>query len=280
MKILVTGASGFIGRHLVHYLQVKNYEVFKASRFERLGYLRLDINEPIQVSRLLEEFEIETVVNLAWHTSGSDYQSSNVNYQALEWNQALYQIIRASHVQKIISVGSSAEYFERKEHLTPYRDESNIYSQTKSLAHKSFVEMFSDSGKAHIWLRPFQLYGPGQSSQHFIPTLCEHVRGNRVLRVIKPHAIRDWVDVRDVAEAIQTVIEHFSSGEIDVGTARGTSVAEICDYARFNFGLNWVSNSVNLGIDSRNLVAVSISELFEYFMPKRSLFDYLDRVLM
>ena len=279
MNILITGAQGFMGQHLLEELNKRGHCTFPGSRNNLHGYLTLDVEQPLRLLRMFDELELEVAVNLAWHTSGVDYLSSTGNNEALAWNREFFKIVRESSIHKIVSIGSSAEYAVKKAGTVVSTDMSWLYATSKVLAYKSFVETFISSDIDFVWLRLFQVYGPGQSSQRFIPTLSDHIRQKKLLTLTNPHAVRDWIDVRDVAISITQIIESASEREIDIGTSHGLSNFEICNYAREHFDLNWELGTPLNESDSMSLVADPNSPLFKYFKPSKNLFDYLNRSL-
>jgi len=279
MRILVTGASGFIGHHLLPVLTQSGHDVFPTSRSERPGYIKLDSLHTQDTLRELEGLELDMAINLAWHTNSIDYLSSGHNLTSLIWTRNFFQLISESNIPKIISIGSSAEYFESLKHGDDYLTLSSTYSKSKSEAFEAFTQTFLNTGKEFTWARVFQVFGPGQSSQRFIPTLCDHVKFRKLLRLNNPHARLDWIDVRDVADAIKILVAHNTERVIDIGTGRSISNMEICSYAEERFGLAWESKTIDNELKTQELVASQTSSLFAYFRPNRNLHDFLDSVL-
>jgi nucleoside-diphosphate-sugar epimerase len=178
-----------------------------------------------------------------------------------------------------VSVGSSAEYAVEEAGTVISAELDWLYATSKAAAHRSFVDTFNSSAIDFVWLRLFQVYGPGQSSQRFIPTLCDHIRHNRLLSLTNPKAVRDWIDVRDVAISIRHIVESAAEREIDIGTSHGLSNFDICKYARERFDLNWELATPLNESGPISLVADRNSPLFKYFKPSKNLFDYLNRSL-
>lgn len=276
MNILVTGAQGFIGRHLLEELNKRGHRTFPSSRKDRNGFLKLDVQRPQQMLQMIKELKLDVAVNLAWHTSGGDYLTSPVNGEALEWNREFFKIVRDSSIYKIVSIGSSAEYTAKSNDLSVGTNLEWLYATSKVAAHRSFVETFNSSGIDFVWLRIFQVYGPGQSSQRFVPSLCDHIRRSRLFTLSNPNAVRDWIDVRDVATSIAHIVEKAVEREIDIGTSYGLSNLEICNYAQQRFNLSWELDLPLNETGLQTLVADSNSPLFHYFKPSKNLFDYLD----
>jgi UDP-glucuronate decarboxylase len=262
-RILITGASGFIGRHVQRTLRDSGFEVFPTSRHSRKGYQLFDTFNPLQASKLLEEISPDVVLHLSWHTSGVNYSMSSRNEVALNWSTSLFELTAKSSVKTIISLGTAAQGL------------SNSYAISKEKANQRFLETFSKTDIRALWLKVFQVYGPDQSATRFIPSLLSHIRHNSVLSLHQPAAIRDWIDVRDVAEAIKCLMTDSVESEIEIGTSEGIANREICEFMQETFGLRWKVSDLLPAKEPDILVASRDTPLFRYFQPNRNLFEYL-----
>jgi nucleoside-diphosphate-sugar epimerase len=262
-KILVTGASGFVGKHVQTSLCDSGFRVYPTSRTPREGYLFFDALNQDQSLKLLGEILPDIILNLSWHTSGVDYSTSSQNEIALNWSTSLFELTAKSSAKTIISVGTAAEGL------------TNPYAITKELAHQRFLKTFAETDKRALWLKVFQVYGPEQSATRFIPSLFTHIAQNSIFTLKQPAVIRDWIDVRDVAEAIKYLMTDSVEPEIEIGTSEGIANQDICKFMQKKFGLCWKVSESKLEKEFDRLVASSNSPLFKYFQPNRKLFDYL-----
>ena len=267
MKVLVAGASGFVGSHIVTTLLSSGYEVYPTSRSVRQGFVHLDVSMPRKALETLKAIAPDVVINTSWNTQGAEYASSKENWEALSWNESLFKILLETKVQKVMAIGSCAQ------------EQSTVYSQTKRSAHEKFNQIFSDSSKTHQWIRLFQVYGPGQSQTRFIPQLIRHMREKTTLALKNPLVKRDWIDVRDVAESIQHLMIASNEVDIELGTSFGTTNLDICKHLESQFGLLWKLSDDASFDQSDTLVASSSSPLFDHFKPARQLADYFAEVL-
>lgn len=281
MRILIPGASGFIGQQLLEVLKQNGYSIFPTSRTSKKGFIELNPFRHDQATQLIQEISPHVVINLSWNARNPDYFTNLENESSLSWNQALFSILAKSSVEKVISIGSSIEsktdYLGRRNF--PEKSSTKDYRETKIEARKSFVRHLENSDKQHIWLRVFQVYGPGQEAWRFIPSIINATKQHVTFGCKNPYAVRDWIHVEDVANSIRSLIEEAYESTIEIGTGIGMRNVDICKYLESKFGLKWlVSPFAPMG-DDDYLVASSKAILFKYYRPQRNLFEYLDRAL-
>jgi nucleoside-diphosphate-sugar epimerase len=274
MKVLVTGARGFIGQSLCRLLTQLDVEVVKSSRTEIEGYLKLDFLDEDTAEAALEALNPDAIINLSWNASGVDYLTSSENARSLAWSRNLFFASSRLSMKKIISLGSAAEKSIPSIDRLPVLQNSP-YADSKRQAYRSFSEVFRSSGIDHHWLRVFQVYGDGQSGDRFIPSLKFHLENDLRFQLRRPSLIRDWIHVDDVAIAIATTLQSDLPSEFDVGTSIGSSNLDICNFLQQNFGLEFeYKEFISNGYDDA-LVASSSTPLFSIFKPRKNLFDYL-----
>src|SRR5258708_4086554 len=114
MRVLVTGASGFIGRHCLPYLLEAGHEVHAVARtplkISGPVWHSADLLSPGASSRLISSVKPTAVLHLAWYTAHGEYWSSSEN---LRWVQASLELIQATAAAKckrLVAAGTSAEY--------------------------------------------------------------------------------------------------------------------------------------------------------------------------
>src|SRR2546427_1711413 len=101
MRVLVTGASGFIGRHCIPYLLEAGHEVHAAVRtpvkISGPIWHPVDLLSPGASSRLISTVEPEALLHLVWYTAHGEYWTSSEN---LRWVSASLELIHASAAAK------------------------------------------------------------------------------------------------------------------------------------------------------------------------------------
>jgi len=236
MRLLIIGASGFLGTHVCQHAVAAGIEVVTAGRSEAAGsgrHQRLDLaaDEPAWIAAVLAELAPDAVVNCAGVTAGDAEKLAAANVGGA------YALVRGMQLARtparLVHLGSAAEY-GRTEPGVPVTEQtrprpSGMYGITK-LAGTRLVEVAVAGGLDGVVLRVFNPVGPGAPRSSLPGRLAAELRqasrGSPAIRLGALDAVRDLVDVRDVAEAalaaaLTPVLRH---PVINVGSGRGVPV--------------------------------------------------------
>ena len=225
-EILVTGATGFIGRYLVKALEARGHVVRShSSRDGDIANCRLPIDGVDHVFHLAAK----TFVPESW-TNPRDFYSANVmgTVNVLE---------HCRHKQTPLTLVSSYVYGQ-PQRLPISEDHplgaNNPYAHTKVVAEEvgRFYEM--DFGMRVVIVRPFNMYGPGQTPPFLIPTIVDQALDSSAseirLKDLRPR--RDYVYVDDAIELLLATISEKVKGVYNLGSGESASVAEVAELIR------------------------------------------------
>ena len=248
MRVLVTGATGFAGQHLVKLLLSRGYTVYGTYllppdkwKFDA-ALFRCDVRDAARLRRVVRKVRPSRIYHLAGQSSPSraleDFQGAfDTNfwgtYNVLE--AARHAVPRA----RILVVGSGQCYGQVQASALPITEEQpfappNPYALSKAAADMLASQYHSRFGVHVIRVRPFNHTGPGQQ-QGFVCSdyarrivASEFGRGRAVVRVRNPQVRRDFSDVRDVVRAYALLLEKGKPGEAyNVASGKAISVRQI-----------------------------------------------------
>ena len=250
MKILVTGAEGFIGSHVVEELIVAGHEVMALYHYNALGQigwlgeldnpgdeqLRLvagDVRDPAQVDSLVSE--VDAVCHLAaligipysYRAPDSYFHTNVLGTLNLLNSSRRYGIERFIHTSTSEVYGTARSVPMSEEH--PINAQSP-YAASKVAADSLALSYYYSFETPVTVIRPFNTYGPRQSNRAVIPALAsQFVSKTREIRVGSVETSRDFTYVRDTARAFALAIDSRAAvGEtVNLGAGFEVSVGEI-----------------------------------------------------
>ena len=238
MKVLVTGASGFVGRYVLDRLLANGHEVIAVSSHARASpqdtavqWLQADLLDPAQITPLLQRVQPQGLIHLAWYAKHGLFWQAADNF---DWCSATAHLLRAFHAaggQKIVISGTCAEYDvahgAMSEESTPTHA-TTVYGKCKDVT-RQYVQQYCDrAGLDYVWSRVFFPYGPGEPSMKLIPSVLHSLAQSRPVACSHGQQLRDYIHVIDVASALVHLLMHPQArGVINIGSGQATRLADM-----------------------------------------------------
>ena len=255
MRVLVTGARGFVGRHLVRELDDAGYELLAIDiigipentgaegHSKRVVFERVDLGDAVGLETLLDAYAPEAVFHLAAQSSAA--RSFEEPRETLETNifgtLNLLEALRGSidkRRARFLSVGSCEEYGQRGTEEMPLTERSRVepvspYAVSKAAQSMLSLQYHAAFGMACMVARSFNHTGPGQSGRFVLPAFakqCAAIKAGLsepVMRVGNLEVTRDFLDVRDIVRAYRLIIEKGRPGAVyNVCRGEGLSLSD------------------------------------------------------
>ena len=216
-RVAITGATGFIGRHLVRKLVSAGCQPVLLARKlindgwvkgleERIRWVEVDLTETGSVQEHLRNLRPRTLIHLAGTRGRGDVRGAKVACEELNFRATL-DLLRASMdagVQRIVIIGSAEEYGNQpgpQHEALPFKATSP-YGISKARATEHAMRMHADSGCPVVIVRPFSVYGPGQPGDMFIAEAVDAAVRNVEFRMSDGYQKRDLIFVEDVVRGL------------------------------------------------------------------------------
>lgn len=227
-RALLTGRSGFTGHYVARELQQAGYEVIGLSNHENAaeaGSIRADLLDREAVMRAVTQAQPDVVLHLAaiaFVAHGDVDEMYRVN--VVGTRNLLEALARSPKAPQVVVIASSANIYGNAE-VEPITEDTppapaNDYAVSK-LAMEYMAKLWMDRLPIVI-TRPFNYTGVGQPEKFLLPKIVNHFkRKARVIELGNTQVIRDFSDVRDVAQTYLRLVELKPVGQV-VNICSGT----------------------------------------------------------
>ena len=237
MRALVTGAAGFVGRHLVAELTAAGHQVTETDRADGL-----DILDPEGLDELFASCRPEVVYHLAGQADvGGSWSSPVETFRTNAEGTMNVLLAAAGHgVDRVLAVASADVYGQVPADELPIVEDRPLrphspYGASKAAADVIALQAHLGHGLGVIRARPFNHLGPGQSDRFVASALAGRIARNELtgggevpVGDLTPR--RDFTDVRDVVRAYRLLVERGEPGEAyNVCSGRDVAVQDVAD---------------------------------------------------
>ncbi|MEX0583903.1 MAG: NAD(P)-dependent oxidoreductase, partial [Sneathiella sp.] len=231
MKLcLLTGATGFIGRHVTRTLLEEGWHIITVSRKEHGGFathenhehITLDLHDPEAVEAVLKSRQPSHLIHLAWEATPGKFWHSRENFRWVSSSAILLDTFARHGGEKAVLAGSCAEYkWENSlldEETSPLNG-STYYSASK-LAFKGLASIIAKDISL-VWARIFFPYGPDEDESKLISYIYREISSGRLPHIQMPTRAVDMIHVEDVAHAFERLADSDATGTFNIcsGTA-------------------------------------------------------------
>lgn len=237
MRIIITGSTGFVGRHLIPVLIKEKHQILELTRnIDKSIQLFGELTNKYQVSdeqealkNAIEEFNPEIVIHLAaFLTSSDDYKSmknlidSNITYLC-----RVLDALKGTKIKLFINTGTFAEYYKGDGVFDP----AYLYSATKT-ASRSILDYYSKVYQfKQVTVVPYTIYGGKDTQKKIIDLIFDSISSAIPLAMSPGEQVLDFIHIDDVTEFYVTLLENeevlINKSNFQLGTGIGHTLKEV-----------------------------------------------------
>lgn len=240
MKIIITGATGYIGSHIAKNLIDSGHKVYATCRdksnFERCNPF---IKEIIWINQdtngwkeILKDTDLDLLIHTAWAgVSTSDRDNWDMQMTNFSYSKLIFELALRLHVKKIICLGSQAEYGEFKAKV----DEAKVtypldaYGAVKLLTLNYLRNLAGKQSFKWYWLRVFSIIGLNENNSWLLPQVMNKLLQGQVIELTEGHQSYDYLYMDDFVSRLNKVIEcdKDNSGVYNICSGREVEICQL-----------------------------------------------------
>jgi nucleoside-diphosphate-sugar epimerase len=245
VTVAVTGATGFVGRHVVADLLDRGIPVRAIGRSTtNLPTHTLLTTVPTRdlftenVSDLTELVtESSTLIHLAWYAEPGKYLNSLHNLNCLTGTLRLAEAF-ADTGGRFVGIGTCAEYDSAPGVLTTDTSliPTTLYAACKASAYMTLLNYFALKDNSFAWCRLFYLHGEGEPEQRLVPYVRRQLAAGEDVLLSRGNQVRDFMDVKDAARMIVDTALSDREGAVNICSGHGITVRELVEEIAAEYG--------------------------------------------
>jgi len=234
-RALVTGATGFVGRHCLEPLRARGFEVHGVSRHPvsdaTATWHACDLFDERSRRSLVDEVAPTHLLHAAWYLEPGKYLGAAEN---ADWVAASIDLVRAFQQrggERVVALGTCFEYEFRQLVL----DESaplgptSVYGASKQALGIALRTLADATGLSLAWARLFFLYGPFEDRRRLVGDIAPSLLEGREVLTSEGLQRRDYMFVEDAGDALAAVLDSGVSGDVNVATGEAPPVRELVE---------------------------------------------------
>jgi nucleoside-diphosphate-sugar epimerase len=227
---MLTGATGFVGRHTLTALREAGHEVHAVAR--RRGpdsgvtWHEVDL---LAGCNVVGDVQPEILVHLAWYAEHGRFWSSPENVRWVEASLALVRAFVAAGGRRVVVAGTCAEYEWSRgiyPESTPQRP-ATLYGAAKHGLYVSSSALAEEAGLSLVWGRLFFIYGPFEAPGRFVPSLVLPLLRGEPAAMTEGFQRRDFLHVADAGAAFAALADSPVTGAVNVASGKAVTLREL-----------------------------------------------------
>ncbi len=274
-KVLISGATGFIGRNCLPILLQKGYEVHVVSSkvsskiLPDVHYHQFDLLDPEQCTKLMNSVKPSHLLHLAWYVvPGKRWWSSLEHFKWMHASLTMLKLFEQAGGERVVITGTCFEYDLRygycSDSITPLAP-STFYGKCKHSLQIMLDGFGKETELSNAWARIFFLYGPYEYPERLVSSVSSSLVQGKPALCSHSNQIRDFLYVKDVADALVEVLDSDIQGSVNIGSGQAITLKDIIFTIAKKLGRQDLIRlgAVSVPADEPHLLVADVNRLFE-----------------
>ncbi|MEL7546799.1 MAG: NAD(P)-dependent oxidoreductase [Pseudomonadota bacterium] len=235
-RVLVTGATGFVGRQTLLPLKVEGVEIVALTTktpsdpVDGVTYIECDLTDLQVLQETVAQIAATDLMHLAWRPIRSGLWGTPENLRWLELTLKLVEAFADAGGKRVLATGSSGDYSWEAglchETRTPLQP-TTVYGQVKVAVFHAVSAICETRGIEFVWPRLFFLYGPGEHPSRLAASVAISVLRNEPAMCSHGMQLRDYMHVADAGRGLASLMTSDLTGPFNLATGEAVRVKDV-----------------------------------------------------
>jgi nucleoside-diphosphate-sugar epimerase len=235
VRVLLTGATGFVGRHAFEALVEQGCEVHAVARHpgpprEGVFWHEADLLDPAALQAVVDRAQATHLLHLAWYAVPGSFWSAPQNERWIDASLRLLRAFGEARGRRAVLVGTCAEYAWGSEclseHTTPL-EPTTLYGACKHATHIAAAALADQLDVSLAWGRIFFLYGPHEPPGRLVSGVASTLLAGEEAPTSEGFQRLDFMHVRDVAAALLSLLRSDVLGPVNIASGEALPVRDL-----------------------------------------------------
>lgn len=287
-RVLLTGATGLIGKYAIQPLIDAGFEVFAISSTEKINknnvnWVKADLLDTANIKDLFTQIKPNYLLHFAWDTTPGSYLESNLNF---DWVKASLEMINQFKInggERAVFAGTCFEYEFQDKPLSEYGklNPTSTYAKCKNYLNQ-LSTLYSDKNDISFgWGRIFYVYGEGENLKRLVPHVINSLRNDKEVLITAGELVKDYMFAEDIATAFVKFLDSGATGCVNICTGVPVQIKEIVDYIASKLHKENLVKYEDKALNDAKIILGDNTRLYKEvkFTPKYSIKLGLDKVM-
>lgn len=232
-KVLVTGATGLIGKELIKPLQKAGFDIYAITIDENnpangVNWIKGSLFDEKFIQETMETVKPEYLLNMAWATTG-DYLTSDVNYKFLNAGISLLKYFKDNGGKRVVYAGTCFEYkfkdepLKETDELAPAK---TVYTFCKNKLHEIAGYFCEENNISFGYGRIFYVYGRNEDKTRLTGMIIDKLSKNEEVIIKSGSLIKDYMYAKDIAGAFVKFLDSNVEGTVNICTGNPVTIKD------------------------------------------------------